>query len=117
MAYINAQETAQIRNALKAAFPTMKFSVRKQHSMSLNVTVVKGNIDLVDGQINQYHLDNTSHPDFWKQVLDIIKNGSDRKWFDESDSQSDYFHTAFYIHMRVGDWNKPYINTNLKLAA
>ena len=117
MAYINAQETAQIRNALKIAFPTMKFSVRKQHSMSLHVAVLKGNIDLQDGQINEYHLDKTSHPDFWNQVLDIIKNGSDRKWFNESDSQSDYFHIAFYIHMRVGEWNKPYINTELQLAA
>jgi hypothetical protein len=117
MAYINAQETAQIRNALKAAFPTMKFSVRKEHSMALHVVVLKGNLDLVDGQVNEYHLDKTSHPEFWKQVLEIIKTGSDRKWFDESDSQSDYFHIAFYIHMRVGEWNKPYINTNLKLAA
>jgi hypothetical protein len=117
MAYINAQETAQIRNALKIAFPTMKFSVRKEHSMALNVIVLKGNIDLQDGQINEYHLDETSHPEFWKQVLHIIKTGSDRKWFDESDSQSDYFHIAFYIHMRVGDWKKPYFNTENKLAA
>jgi hypothetical protein len=117
MAYINAQETAQIRNALKAAFPTIKFSVRKEHSMALHVAVLKGNLDLQDGQINQYYLDDTSHPEFWKQVLDIIKNGSDRKWFDESDSMTDYFHIAFYINMRVGEWNKPYINTTLKMAA
>jgi len=76
MAYINAQETAQIRNALKAAFPSMKFSVRKEHSMALHVAVLKGNINLQDGQVNEYHLDNTSHPDFWKQVLHIIKTGS-----------------------------------------
>lgn len=117
MAYINAQETAQIRNALKVAFPTIKFSVRKEHSMSLHVTVLKGDLDLIDGQINQYYLERTAHPEFWEKVLEIIKTGSDRKWFDESDSQSDYFHTAFYIHLRVGDWKKPYINTSLKLAA
>jgi len=117
MAYINAQETAQIRNALKAAFPTIKFSVRKEHSMALHVSVMQGDLDLQDGQINEYHLDKTSHPEFWNQVLDIIKTGSDRKWFDESDSQTDYFHTAFYIRMRVGQWNKPYVNTALKLAA
>lgn len=117
MAYINAQETAQIRNALKAAFPTIKFSVRKEHHSSLHVSVVKGDLDLQDGQINQYYLDKTSHPEFWNQVLEIIKTGSDRKWFDESDSQTDYFHIAFYINLRVGEWNKPYINTFLKLAA
>jgi len=117
MAYINAQETAQIRNALKVAFPNMKFSVRKEHSISIHVAVLKGDLDLKDGQINEYYLDRTSHPEFWEKVLEIIKTGSDRKWFNESDSQSDYFHIAFYIHMRVGEWNKPYINTSLKLAA
>jgi hypothetical protein len=29
-------------------------------------------------------------------------------WFDKSDIQSDYFHTAYYYHINVGKWNKPY---------
>jgi hypothetical protein len=30
-------------------------------------------------------------------------------WFDESDSQSDYFHTAFYMSIHIGKWDKPYV--------
>lgn len=29
-------------------------------------------------------------------------------WFDKSDMQTDYFHTAYYIDVNVGDWDKPY---------
>ena len=29
-------------------------------------------------------------------------------WFDKSDIQTDYFHTAYYIDINVGKWNKPY---------
>ena len=29
-------------------------------------------------------------------------------WFDESDAQIDYFHTAYYVDVNIGKWNKPY---------
>ena len=29
-------------------------------------------------------------------------------WFDKSDSMSDYFHTAYYLSIHVGKWDKPY---------
>jgi hypothetical protein len=29
-------------------------------------------------------------------------------WFDKSDSQSDYFHTAYYFSIHVGKWDKEY---------
>jgi hypothetical protein len=32
-------------------------------------------------------------------------------WFDESDSMTDYFHTAFYTDINVGRWNKPYVHS------
>ena len=44
----------------------------------------------------------------FKEILEIILYGSDRKWFDDSDSQTDYFHTAFYVNMQVGKWDRPY---------
>ena len=29
--------------------------------------------------------------------------------FDDSDSQSDYFHTNFYLHPSIGRWSKPFV--------
>ena len=30
------------------------------------------------------------------------------EWYDESDSQIDYFNTSFYISINIGRWDKPY---------
>jgi hypothetical protein len=39
-------------------------------------------------------------------MFDIIKS---QDWFDHSDSMVDYFHTAYYFSLSVGDWSKPYV--------
>ena len=125
MAYINKNDVAQIRNELKAAFPKFKFSVRKDNGLAVDVTIKSGPTNF-DGifthgkgysQVNQYHLGNYGeHAEFFSKVMDIIKTAPSRGegfhkgsgWFDESDAMSDYFHCAYYIHLNVGSWNKPY---------
>ena len=46
MAYITADEVREIRNALKAEFPNLRFSVRKDNNSSLDVSITKGDFDL-----------------------------------------------------------------------
>ena len=31
--------------------------------------------------------------------------------FDDSDGGIDYFHCNFYVHARIGQWDKPLVNT------
>jgi hypothetical protein len=61
--------------------------------------------------VNQYwyheHYTGTSKA-FIVEALDALKAAS---WYDRSDAQVDYFDTAYYINLKVGDWNKPYIVT------
>lgn len=123
MAYISANEVAAIRKELKAQFPKFKFGVRKgSGSLSVDVTVKSGPTDFSDifhnacqGQINHHWLCNYGkHKAFFEQIMRIVKIApgtvaGGRRWFDESDAMTDYFHTAFYIHLSVGSWNKPYI--------
>lgn len=132
MAFINAKDVQAIRQELKVAFPAMKFSVRKQHYSQVAVTLLQGDIAFNDlyrtdaygkdnyVQINQFHTNMYGeHKAFCDNVLDIIKTApargegfhKGRGWFDESDSQSDYFHTAFYISFNIGAWDKPYLLT------
>jgi hypothetical protein len=125
MAYISALEVKEIRKELKKEFPTYKFSVRKQqHSVAVNL--LSSDIDLqrefqnpnesYEG-INQYWLDDQwSAPvaKVFKKMLQIIKTAPAKavggeEWFDDSDSSTDYFNTAFYIEMSVGEWDKPYV--------
>jgi hypothetical protein len=134
MAYINAKEVAAIRTGLKARFPQFKFGARKSSgSLGVDVTIKQGPIDFIGNynktvsqrpgdfrggqpakdhlQINQYWF----HEHFSDEakaviegVIEVIKTAPDRGWYDRSDAQTDYFDTAFYIHLQVGAWDTPY---------
>jgi len=132
MAYINAEEVKAIREALKARFPQYKFGARKgSGSLSVDVTIKQGPIDFIEDylskgtpganvdylrakrniQVNQYWYEDhfgAEAAEVIGEVIKIIKTAPARGWYDRSDIQSDYFDTAFYIHLNIGEWNKPY---------
>jgi len=122
MAYIKTNEVKEIRKELKAQFPNLKFSVRKQHHSSVTVSIMKGDVDFSDimrddegyAQVNHYHFGNyDAHRELFEKIDQIIKTAPAKAeggeaWFDESDSMVDYFHTAFYYSINVGQWDKPY---------
>jgi hypothetical protein len=129
MAYMNKENATLIRNALKVAFPNIKFAVRKD-THSIHVTIASSDIDFSDldkegvwgvkgyAQINQFHLHQYGrHETLLAKIVDIIKTAPADKWYDRSDSMSDYFDTAFYIHLNVGAWDKPYVYVENKQAA
>lgn len=125
MAYITAKDVQAIRNELKAEFKDFKFGVRKgAGSLSVKVTVKQGPTDFSDiterdgyAQINQYWLDRTGeHKAFFEKVIEIVKTApmrgegyhANKGWYDNSDAMTDYFDTAYYFDVNVGEWNKPY---------
>ena len=133
MAYVTTAEVSAIRKALKAKYPNMKFSVRNRDHTSVDVSIMKSDIDFSDilvvpcgnygsdetkavdnVSVNHYYPDNYGKfADLFKGILEIIKKApgtveGGREWFDKSDSMSDYFHTAFYIDLSIGKWDKPY---------
>jgi hypothetical protein len=125
MAYISAVEVKAIREMLKETFPQFKFGVRKSPGggHSVGVTIKSGPTDFSDcfthgdgyAQINQYWTQNYGeHKGFFDKVFEIIKTapavkGVGRAWYDNSDAMTDYFDTAYYMHLNVGDWNQPYV--------
>jgi hypothetical protein len=120
MAYITAQDVAAIRTELKEKFPKWKFSVRKSSgSLSVDVTILKGTAAFEGkdyAQVNQYWIDShwtdAEDQQALKDINEIMHNAPGRAggrvFFDHSDAQTDYFHTAFYTHLSIGSWNKPY---------
>ena len=123
MAYISADDVKAIRNELKAAFPNWKFGVRKgSGSLSVDVTIKQGDISFAENlqngyaQVNQYWID--SHwtdmeaREALKKINEIMHNAPGRaggkKFYDNSDAMTDYFDTAFYTHLSIGNWNQPY---------
>jgi len=129
MAYIKTEEVSAIRNELKKRFghTGLKFGVKNRHHTSVSVTIKAGPIDFSDiykdhygsgdhyAQINPYHLSNYGkHQPLFEEIIKVIKTApalaeGGREWFDKSDIQSDYFHTAFYIDLDVGTFDKPYV--------
>jgi hypothetical protein len=120
MAYISATDVKAIRNELKVAFPNWKFSVRKgSGSLSVDVVILQGTAHFEGktySQVNQYWIDshwtNAEDQRALTKINEIMHNAPGRAggkvFFDESDAMTDYFHTAFYTHLSIGAWDKPY---------
>ena len=129
MAYISANEVAAIRKELKAQFPEFKFGVRKgSGSLSVDVVIQKATFAFKDAfdksfqgkryaQVNQYwipqHFTDMEEQAFLTKVNEIMHNAPGRAggkvYFDHSDAMTDYFHTSFYTHLSIGNWDKPYV--------
>lgn len=115
MAYVNNETKQKIQAALKPVFKKygIKATVAKgSYGSSLVVNVAAGDIDFGTDyqQVNIYWIDDNhtgKAKDFLNEVLREIKRAGE--WYDESDSQIDYFNTAFYISINIGRWDKPYV--------
>ncbi len=115
MAYVNTETKTKIHAALKPIFKKYGIKAtlaRNSYQSTLVVNIVSGNIDFgtTYRQVNVYHV--VSHYEgkakqFLNEVIDTIKIAGE--WYDESDSQRDYFNTAFYIDINIGKYNKPYV--------
>jgi hypothetical protein len=126
MSYISTEEVSEIRKSLKAKFgKNLKFSIRREGSSTVCVTLVSGNVDFSDIvkendylQVNQFYPETYGqHVNLFREIIQIIKTSpanavNGKAWFDNSDPQSDYFNTAFFIRLNVGIYNKPYIFNN-----
>jgi len=128
MAYISATDVAAIRKELKEAFPKFKFAVRKESGgLAVNVSIMRGTYAFQEqfaksfegkryAQVNNYwidsHFTDMEERAFITQVNEIMHNAPGRAggkvFFDESDAMTDYFHTACYTHLQIGQWDKEY---------
>ena len=134
MAYVSQELKKELAPGIKAVLK--KYNVRGtisvRNHMVLVVNIKSGKLDIIQNwfdtvtkkgtvndygdimakpeylSVNQYWInDNYSGivKDFVTELYAAMKGD---KWFDKSDIQSDYFHTAYYMDVNVGSWNKPY---------
>ena len=114
MAYISQKDKKELAPGIKAVLKKygMKRSIAVKNHMSLVVNLQSGPIHFdMDGytSVNVYHIDKHytgRAKDFLNELVVAMKG---TKWFDKSDIMTDYFHTAYYIDINVGKWNKPYV--------
>lgn len=137
MAYVNEETITKARAALKALNKEygVKATLSGKGSLCLNLTIAEGKLDFIGNycenvktkriqhdtqavtdwvqikgnvSVNQYYLDN-SFSGIALEYLEKAKAIMLVDHWDKSDIQSDYFNCAYYVDMRVGRWNKPYV--------
>ena len=114
MAYISQQDKKELAPGIKRVLKKygMKGSIAIKHHSSLVVNLQSGPIDFdMDGytSVNVYHIDRHYTGIARDFLNELVKAMKGTKWFDKSDIMTDYFHTAYYIDINVGKWNKPYV--------
>ena len=123
MAYINQEKKKVIASKLK---PVLKkygvkgtLSVRNHSSIVLNVKA--GKIDFFEDygdredakkfgiQVNPYwfhdHFEGKSKQ-FLTEAFDALKSAG---YYNNTDASIDYFDTAYYYDINIGNWKKPYV--------
>lgn len=138
MAYMNQERKAKIAQNLKPILK--KFGVKGSLSVHNHSTIVltlkEGSIDFIgdlsderNSVLGHYEIDKDKlrenyaldvnpywfrehytgkSQQFLTEAFNALKSAD---WFDNSDIQSDYFNTAYYVDLNVGKWNKPYTLT------
>lgn len=113
MPHITNETVEAKRKAIKAAFPTWKFSITKHNYTSIIVDILEGDINLLEGNEDErggisVNLDNYKHnPEAMKalqEIADILVDGKKEEHYD-----GDYGSIPnFYVRLHIGQWNRPF---------
>ena len=118
MAYMNQEMKKTIAIAMK---PVLKkygvkatLSVENLSTIHLNIKSSKFDFMKQAGYDGKYMTVNpySYERDFSGECLEFLKEAHNvllgAGWYNNSDSQSDYFDIAYYYYVNVGRWNTPY---------
>ena len=137
MAYMNQEKKQVIKQALDKVLKPLgfKFSLKVYHSSKISLTIRSGPIDFINDHleyiktekpwdfnddmakymkdrnymsINQYWYNENYTKKTAELIGKIVQAMKSADWFDKSDAMVDYFHTAYYYDINVGQWDKPY---------
>ena len=88
-------------------------AVRNHSTLVLNIKSAKLDFlkNVTDSyfDVNCYHIGSMfegKEKEFLEQAVSVLKSD---KYFDHSDSMTDYFHCSHYVGISVGQWNKPFV--------
>ena len=119
MAYVSQEMKKELAPAIKTILKKygVKGTLAVRHHSTLVLNIKSGKIDFIkdsaDGahnyQVNTYWTDTHYKGKAKKFFAEVIAAMKGPKFFDHSDSMTDYFHCSHYIDINLGDWNKPYV--------
>ena len=131
MAYMSQAKKKELAPAIKNVLKKygVKGSIGVHHHSSLVVNIWEGSIDFI-GMANAHNKEiserrnqpyypndgyiqvNHNYPENYGEAAPFIEELSDAMhragWYNNSDSQTDYFDIAWYVDINIGKWDKPY---------
>ena len=135
MAYMNQERKAKISAMLKPVLKKygVKGTLRVDNHSTITLNIKEGSVDFirnyletvknsfqVSAEQNKYitekqYLDVNPYwyhdhfsgraKSFLKEAMDALRGAG---WYDRSDAMTDYFDTAYYVGISIGQWKKPY---------
>jgi hypothetical protein len=112
---MNQQKKAELTPAIKAVLQKygVKGSISVSNHSTLIVTLKEGKIAFGpddEGSVNTYYIKETyknkpTELNFLTELHNAMSDGN----FDHSDVQTDYFCVGWYVDIRIGTWDKPYL--------
>lgn len=142
MAWMNQQRKAELAPGIKAVLAKygIKGTVGVGNCSTLVVNIRSGELDLI-GEANAFNREfaqrtgqtfypvtdyyqanpykgadayaDTTVGNFFRELTAAMRGNL---WYDNSDIMTDYFDTAYYLSINVGQWNRPYVYTGETVA-
>jgi len=114
MAYVSKETKKELAPAIKKVLAAygVKGTIKVNNYSTLVVTLRKvpaglfTNNEITNG-VNVYWIDEHFTGTAKKFLTELLAAMKGDKWFDNTDSSIDYFHTAWYNDIKIGEWNKP----------
>ena len=115
MAYISKETKKELAPEIKKVLAEfgVKGTIKVDHHSTLVVTLRKVPAglftakEIADGGVNVYWIANHFEGTAKKFLTKLLAAMKGDKWYDKTDAMIDYFDTAWYNDIKIGEWNKP----------
>lgn len=115
VAYMNTEIKNRIARCVKPVLKKygMSGTLSVRNHSTIVLTLRSGKIDFEDRYIDvnpfwfHHHFEGVAK-EFLTEAFAALKCAD---WWDESDTMTDYFHTAYYYGIRIGKWDRDYVVT------
>lgn len=128
MAYMDQAKKAQLAAALKTVVPAgWKYSLAVRNHSTIVMTITEAPFDLIaalkpqnqkrsDAHLNHHYIREQFQDECVADVFEKIVAALNTGNHDRSDSMTDYFDVGWYIDLRIGRWDKPFIHKPAPVA-
>lgn len=123
MAYMNQAKKAVIKANLDKVLKPLgvKFSLRVRNNMAISCTIKSAPWDMLADRkqaLSAFQKDHAQVNPYWFEehytgkTKDVIARALDAlrsaDYYDNSDAMTDYFDTAYYYDLSIGDYSRPF---------